>query len=72
MVLSGGPASVNEANAPRCQKDILSLGIPILGICYGLQLMVELFGGKVERLPTQEYGRTIVHFDDHTDLFRRL
>ena len=63
---------MNDANAPRCQKDILSLGIPILGICYGLQLMVELFGGKVERPPTQEYGRTIVHFDDHTDLFRRL
>lgn len=72
IVLSGGPASVNDPNAPRCQKEILGLGIPVLGICYGLQLMVELFGGKIERPPMQEYGRTIVHFDDHADLFRGL
>ena len=72
LVLSGGPASVDDPNAPRCQKEILGVGVPVLGICYGLQLMVELFGGKIERPLIQEYGRTIVHFDDHTDLFKGL
>ena len=72
LVLSGGPASVNDPDAPRFQKEIFSLGVPVLGICYGLQLMVELFGGKIERPPMQEYGRTTVHFDDHTDLFKGL
>jgi len=72
IVLSGGPASVNDPNAPRCQPDIFNLGVPILGICYGLQLMVDIYGGKVKRPPTQEYGRTTVHFDDHTDLFKGL
>lgn len=72
LVLSGGPASVNDSDAPRCREEILSLGVPVLGICYGLQLIVELLGGKVERPTSQEYGRTSVSFDDHTDLFKGL
>ena len=72
IVLSGGPASLNDPNAPRCQDGVFTLGIPVLGICYGLQLMVDLFGGKIERPPMQEYGRTTVHFDDHADLFKGL
>jgi len=72
MVLSGGPASVNDQNAPRCHADIFNLGIPVLGICYGLQLMVDTFGGKIDRPPAKEYGRTKVHFDDRTDLFKGL
>ena len=72
IILSGGPASVNDPNAPRCQEGVFNLGVPVLGICYGLQLMVDLFGGKIERPPMQEYGRTTVHFDEHTDLFKGL
>ena len=72
IVLSGGPASVNDPNAPRLGKELFSLGIPVLGICYGLQLMVELFGGKIERPHLQEYGRTVVNFKEHKDLFKGL
>ena len=72
IVLSGGPASVNDPSAPRCHADIFNLGIPVLGICYGLQLMVDVLGGKIERPSTQEYGRTNVHFEDRTDLFKGL
>jgi GMP synthase (glutamine-hydrolysing) len=72
IVLSGGPASVNDPDAPRCQPEVFNLGIPVLGICYGLQLMVDVFGGKIKRPRMQEYGRTAVHFDDHADLFKGL
>jgi GMP synthase (glutamine-hydrolysing) len=72
IILSGGPASVNDLNAPRCQDGVFDLGIPVLGICYGLQLMVDLFGGKIARPPMQEYGRTTVYFDEHADLFKGL
>jgi len=72
IVLSGGPASVNDKNAPRCQMKIFDLGIPVLGICYGLQLMVDVLGGTVERPSVQEYGRTAVYFDSHDDLFEGL
>jgi len=56
IILSGGPSSVYESNAPQLDKNILLYGLPILGICYGLQLLVENFGGKVENLGTGEYG----------------
>ncbi len=56
LIFSGGPRSVNEPGAPTVDPEILSLGIPILGICYGLQLMAKLKGGKVERLDLAEYG----------------
>jgi len=72
IVLSGGPASVNDPDAQRCEPQVFSLGIPVLGICYGLQLMVDHFGGKVARRRTQEYGRTAVYFDERSDLFRGL
>jgi GMP synthase (glutamine-hydrolysing) len=72
VILSGGPASVSDPNAPRCQKEVFNLDLPVLGICYGLQLIVDAFGGKIERPPMQEYGRTVVYFDEHTDLFKGL
>jgi len=56
IVLSGGPASVYNSGAPLCDPKIFDLGIPVLGICYGLQLMAHLLGGKVERKHKREYG----------------
>ncbi len=56
IVLSGGPASVYEAGAPSIDRGIFELGVPVLGICYGLQLMAHLLGGRVERANEREYG----------------
>jgi GMP synthase (glutamine-hydrolysing) len=58
IILSGGPASVYEANAPKCDPRIFSLGIPILGICYGMQLASQALGGAVEKCPAREFGRS--------------
>ena len=58
LILSGGPASVYADNAPRCDPRILDLGVPILGICYGMQLTCEMLGAEVRPAPRREYGRT--------------
>ncbi|HUP78408.1 MAG TPA: GMP synthase (glutamine-hydrolyzing), partial [Pirellula sp.] len=58
IILSGGPASVYEGNAPKCDPAIFSLGIPILGICYGMQLASQALGGAVEKCPAREFGRS--------------
>jgi GMP synthase (glutamine-hydrolysing) len=58
LVLSGGPASVYADGAPALRKELLELGIPVLGICYGMQLMVHELGGRVEQAPTGEFGRS--------------
>ncbi len=63
IVLSGGPASVYGSGAPLCDPDIFRLGIPVLGICYGMQLMAYLLGGKVEPAPTREYGLAQLFLD---------
>jgi GMP synthase (glutamine-hydrolysing) len=57
LILSGGPSSVYEGGAPKCDPAIFQLGIPVLGICYGMQLACETLGGKVENAPAREYGR---------------
>jgi GMP synthase (glutamine-hydrolysing) len=57
LILSGGPSSVYESGAPKCDPAIFKLGIPVLGICYGMQLACETLGGKVENAPAREYGR---------------
>ncbi|MFM1995804.1 MAG: hypothetical protein RLZZ111_191 [Planctomycetota bacterium] len=57
IILSGGPSSVYEAGAPRCDPAIFSLGIPVLGICYGMQLACDALGGQVGRAQAREYGR---------------
>ena len=57
LILSGGPASVYEPGAPHCDPAIFRLGIPVLGICYGMGLACEYLGGKVESSPAREFGR---------------
>ncbi len=57
IILSGGPSSVYEPGAPKCDPAIFHLGIPVLGICYGMQLECEALGGRVESAPAREYGR---------------
>ncbi|HZZ28539.1 MAG TPA: glutamine-hydrolyzing GMP synthase [Pirellulales bacterium] len=57
LILSGGPASVYEKGAPHCDPKLFELGIPVLGICYGMQLVCEALGGKVESHPSREFGR---------------
>ena len=58
LILSGGPASVYEEGAPLAQPELFELGIPMLGICYGHQVIARELGGTVERTGTREYGRT--------------
>ncbi len=69
IVLSGGPASVSEPGAPWPDPGLFELGIPILGICYGLQLLSVHFGGEVVSAQRREYGRAELTIADHTDLF---
>lgn len=72
IVLSGGPASVYVKNAPKCDKEIFELGYPVLGICYGVQLMTELLGGKVAPAPVREYGKTEVVINNTIPLFKGI
>ena len=60
IILSGGPKSVSEAGAPTCDAGVFDLGVPVLGICYGMQLMASSLGGRVEPAPQREYGHAIV------------
>jgi GMP synthase (glutamine-hydrolysing) len=72
IILSGGPNSVYDAGAPRCDRAIWEMGIPILGVCYGMQLMVQQLGGDVERAERGEYGKASLHIDDPTDLLTNV
>ncbi|MCK4240467.1 MAG: glutamine-hydrolyzing GMP synthase [Candidatus Atribacteria bacterium] len=69
IILSGGPASVYEDHAPLCDKKIFELGIPILGICYGAQLIAQALGGKVANTSQAEYGRISITLDNNEDIF---
>ena len=60
IILSGGPSSVDEEGAPRCDPAILGLGVPLLGICYGMQLMTDMLGGTLGRSAHREFGHTLV------------
>lgn len=63
IILSGGPASVHLPNAPHCDPRIFSSGIPVLGICYGMQLLAQVLGGRVENAELREYGKCMLQID---------
>ncbi|MEQ8846741.1 glutamine-hydrolyzing GMP synthase [Botrimarina sp.] len=70
IILSGGPSSVYAADAPRCDPKLFEMGIPVLGICYGMQLACEALGGRVHAHDVREYGRAHCEVVDSADLFR--
>jgi GMP synthase (glutamine-hydrolysing) len=69
IILSGGPSSVYDEGAPHCDPGIFELGIPVLGICYGLQLMSLQLGGEIRPSPDREYGRATLEVTDPAPLF---
>ena len=72
LIISGGPASVYQKGAPFCSPEIFSARVPILGICYGMQLITHLLAGKVTPAASREYGRARLKVIDKTDLFKGL
>lgn len=69
IILSGGPASIYEENSPRVALEIFDLSIPILGICYGMQYMVDAMGGEVKKAEKREYGLAELQIKDNSDIF---
>jgi GMP synthase (glutamine-hydrolysing) len=72
IILSGGPSSVYDRDAPAVDPRVFSMGLPMLGICYGLQLMVHVLGGKVQAADKREYGHATVNLKTGSDLFHNL
>lgn len=72
IIFTGGPNSCYEPDSPTYTKEIFELGVPILGICYGAQLMMHLLGGKVEKAPVREYGKIEVNVDTNSKLFTNV
>jgi GMP synthase (glutamine-hydrolysing) len=72
LILSGGPASVVEKKAPVPDKDIFKLGIPVLGVCYGMQAIAQMLDGKTRHTKGREYGKTELFIDDNRDLFSNV
>jgi GMP synthase (glutamine-hydrolysing) len=72
IILSGGPASVYDKNAPKCDEKIFELNVPILGICYGMQLGCQVLGAKITPAERREYGRTNLTILDKSDLLANL
>ncbi len=69
IILTGGPNSCYEENSPTYQKELFALGVPVLGLCYGAQVMMHVLGGKVEKAPVREYGKTEVRVNQDSPLF---
>ena len=72
IIFTGGPATVFDQGAPMIDPEMLSMGVPVLGICYGSQLMMHMLGGKVCKAPEREYGKTLVDLDTASPLFDTL
>jgi GMP synthase (glutamine-hydrolysing) len=69
IILSGSPSSVSDKDAPIPDKEIFNLGVPIFGICFGLQLIAKFFNGEVDKAPRREYGKAELIIDNYEDLF---
>lgn len=72
IILTGGPKSINAQGAPKCDKEVFEMGIPVLGICYGSQLMSYYFGGKIAKAEERGYGKTSICYNTDSDLFYGL
>ena len=72
IIFTGGPNSVYGENAPKLDKEIFNMGVPILGICYGDQLMAHTLGGEVKTAPVREYGKTEINLDSTSKLFKDI
>ena len=72
IIFSGGPNSAYAEGAPHCDPAIFDLGIPILGICYGMQLMTQHFGGKVDAADHREYGKANINVENQSEIFKGL
>ncbi|MEF9942479.1 MAG: glutamine-hydrolyzing GMP synthase, partial [Lachnospiraceae bacterium] len=72
IILTGGPNSCYEAGAPTCSKELFELGIPVLGLCYGAQLMMHVLGGSVTRATVREYGKTEVMVEPTSEIFANV
>jgi GMP synthase (glutamine-hydrolysing) len=70
IILSGGPSSIYEKNSPKCDESIFNLGIPVLGICYGMQFMINTLGGRVKRAQKREYGFAELKVKTQAGLFK--
>lgn len=72
IILTGGPNSCFEADSPACSRELFELGIPVLGLCYGAQLMMHVLGGTVEHAPVREYGKTEVTISEDSPVFENV
>ena len=72
IILSGGPSSVGDTNAPGIDSELFNLNIPILGICYGMQLIAKELGGNVSPSSTSEYGGAVLNITNQSDLFSNV
>jgi GMP synthase (glutamine-hydrolysing) len=72
IILSGGPKSVSEPGAPRCDPAVVSAGVPVLGICYGMQLMTDILGGEVAPAPQREFGLATIAIESGAPLFASI
>jgi GMP synthase (glutamine-hydrolysing) len=72
IILSGGPASIYETNSPKADPELFNLGIPVLGICYGMQYMIHVLGGQVNRAEKREYGLASLNIHDPKGLYKNI
>jgi len=70
IILTGGPNSCYEADSPACSRELFEMGVPVLGLCYGAQLMMHMLGGKVEKAPVREYGKIEATVENSSPLFQ--